>query len=196
MQYITATDVNHPQLRRSSSSNALSTTLLLTSPLRRWVASAQLLSWNQLIGTLVLSISSNGVSYWYEWSCWPDPHVASKLVIKTWFVQIKAWCYYESRLLGAPHGLLSTYALETMVLYIFNVYHNNLHTPCQVQCPTAAAMLHGGANGNILCFTRFYTGSLTFSVNLIGTSIASACKGRCPYLVFRILQVYSLWSFD
>lgn len=47
-------------------------------------------------------------------------------------MQVKAWCYYESRLLGAPHGLLSTYALETMVLYIFNFYHNSLQTPCQV----------------------------------------------------------------
>ena len=47
-------------------------------------------------------------------------------------MQVKAWCYYESRLLGAPHGLISTYALETMVLYIFNVYHNSLHTPCKV----------------------------------------------------------------
>ena len=45
---------------------------------------------------------------------------------------MKAWCYYESRLLGAHHGLISTYALETMVLYIFNVHHRDLDTPCQV----------------------------------------------------------------
>lgn len=27
-------------------------------------------------------------------------------------MQLKAWCYYESRLLGAHHGLISSYALE------------------------------------------------------------------------------------
>lgn len=47
-------------------------------------------------------------------------------------LQVKAWCYYESRLLGANHGLISTYALETMVLYIFNIHHKELQTPCQV----------------------------------------------------------------
>lgn len=46
-------------------------------------------------------------------------------------LQVKAWCYYESRLLGAHHGLISTYALETMVLYIFNVFHKELKTACQ-----------------------------------------------------------------
>ena len=46
--------------------------------------------------------------------------------------QVKAWCYYESRLLGAHHGLISTYALETMVLYIFMVYHRTVTTPLKV----------------------------------------------------------------
>lgn len=49
-------------------------------------------------------------------------------------LQVKAWCYYESRLLGAHHGLLSTYALETMVLYIFNMYHHELQSPLKVCC--------------------------------------------------------------
>ncbi len=48
-------------------------------------------------------------------------------------LQVKAWCYYESRLLGAHHGLLSTYALETMVLYIFNMYHHELQSPLKVR---------------------------------------------------------------
>ncbi len=47
--------------------------------------------------------------------------------------QVKAWCYYESRLLGAHHGLLSSYALETMVLYIFNIYHRSVKTPFQAR---------------------------------------------------------------
>lgn len=50
------------------------------------------------------------------------------------FLQVKAWCYYESRLLGAHHSLLSTYALETMVLYIFNMYLEELSSPLKVCC--------------------------------------------------------------
>jgi hypothetical protein len=46
--------------------------------------------------------------------------------------QVKAWCYYESRLLGAHHGLISTYALETLVLYVFNKHHASLHRPLEV----------------------------------------------------------------
>ena len=49
------------------------------------------------------------------------------------YVQVKAWCYYESRLLGAHHGLISTYALETMVLYIFNLYHTQLPSPLRAR---------------------------------------------------------------
>jgi len=45
---------------------------------------------------------------------------------------IKAWCYYESRLLGAHHGLISTYALEVLILYIFNLFHKSLHSPLEV----------------------------------------------------------------
>ncbi|KAG9154980.1 hypothetical protein Leryth_012163 [Lithospermum erythrorhizon] len=45
---------------------------------------------------------------------------------------VKSWCYYESRILGAHHGLLSTYALETLVLYIFHVFHSSLTGPLVV----------------------------------------------------------------
>ena len=51
-------------------------------------------------------------------------------------LQVKAWCYYESRLLGAHHSLLSTYALETMVLYIFNMYVEELSSPLKVSLGT------------------------------------------------------------
>jgi hypothetical protein len=47
-------------------------------------------------------------------------------------LQIKAWCYYESRLLGAHHGLLSSYALEVLVLHICNLYHTTAATPLKV----------------------------------------------------------------
>uniref|UniRef100_A0A7I4A932 Polymerase nucleotidyl transferase domain-containing protein n=1 Tax=Physcomitrium patens TaxID=3218 RepID=A0A7I4A932_PHYPA len=49
-------------------------------------------------------------------------------------ILVKAWCYYESRILGAHHGLISTYALETLVLYIFHVFHpkRRLRGPLEV----------------------------------------------------------------
>ncbi|XP_071699675.1 uncharacterized protein [Rutidosis leptorrhynchoides] len=53
-------------------------------------------------------------------------------LFKRSIILIKAWCYYESRILGAHHGLISTYALETLVLYIFNVYNNSFTGPLEV----------------------------------------------------------------
>ena len=62
--------------------------------------------------------------------------------------QVKAWCYYESRLLGAHHGLLSTYALETMVLYIFNIYRKELESPLKARAgPLRSAWLWAGCGG-------------------------------------------------
>ena len=45
---------------------------------------------------------------------------------------VKDWCYYESRILGAHHGLISTYALETLVLYVFHIFHKSLDGPLAV----------------------------------------------------------------
>ncbi|XP_047319793.1 uncharacterized protein LOC124923858 [Impatiens glandulifera] len=53
-------------------------------------------------------------------------------LFKRSIILIKAWCYYESRILGAHHGLISTYALETLVLYIFHVYNNTFTGPLEV----------------------------------------------------------------
>ncbi|CAK9230266.1 unnamed protein product [Sphagnum jensenii] len=47
-------------------------------------------------------------------------------------ILVKAWCYYESRILGAHHALISTYALETLVLYVFHVFHTSLRGPLEV----------------------------------------------------------------
>ncbi|KAL2476280.1 PAP/OAS1 substrate-binding domain superfamily [Abeliophyllum distichum] len=46
-------------------------------------------------------------------------------------ILIKARCYYESHILVAHHGLISTYALETM-LYIFHLIHSTLNDPLAV----------------------------------------------------------------
>ncbi|KAM7472296.1 hypothetical protein LguiA_010479 [Lonicera macranthoides] len=53
-------------------------------------------------------------------------------LFKRSIILIKAWCYYESRILGAHHGLISTYALETLVLYIFHLYNNSFAGPLEV----------------------------------------------------------------
>eukprot|EP00808_Paulinella_micropora_P012735 g34703.t1 len=44
----------------------------------------------------------------------------------------KAWCLYESHILASHNSLLSTYALETLVLYILNMFSSMATTPLQV----------------------------------------------------------------
>ncbi|KAJ9547464.1 LOW QUALITY PROTEIN: hypothetical protein OSB04_020007 [Centaurea solstitialis] len=53
-------------------------------------------------------------------------------LFKRSIILIKAWCYYESRTLGAHVGLISTYGLETLVLYIFHVFHMAIDGPLSV----------------------------------------------------------------
>ncbi|CAL5071152.1 unnamed protein product [Urochloa decumbens] len=60
-----------------------------------------------------------------------DRRVGKNHLFKRSIMLIKAWCYHESRILGAHHGLISTYALETLVLYIFNMFHKSLHGPLE-----------------------------------------------------------------
>lgn len=45
---------------------------------------------------------------------------------------IKVWCYYEGRILGAYQGLLATYALEAMILFIFQLFGSSLNGPLEV----------------------------------------------------------------
>ncbi|KAK4376135.1 hypothetical protein RND71_006812 [Anisodus tanguticus] len=61
-----------------------------------------------------------------------DRLVGKNHLFKRCIILIKAWCYYESRVLGAHHGLISTYALETLVLYIFQLFHSSLNGPLAV----------------------------------------------------------------
>ncbi|KAH7854005.1 hypothetical protein Vadar_009007 [Vaccinium darrowii] len=61
-----------------------------------------------------------------------DSLVSQNHLFKRSIILIKAWCYYESRILGAHHGLISTYALETLVLYIFHVFNNSFAGPLEV----------------------------------------------------------------
>ncbi|XP_061944523.1 uncharacterized protein LOC133668590 [Populus nigra] len=61
-----------------------------------------------------------------------DRLVGKNHLFKRSIILIKAWCYYESRILGAHHGLISTYALETLILYIFHLFHCSLNGPLAV----------------------------------------------------------------
>ncbi|KAA8540017.1 hypothetical protein F0562_026709 [Nyssa sinensis] len=61
-----------------------------------------------------------------------DRFINQNHLFKRSIILIKAWCYYESRILGAHHRLISTYALETLVLYIFHVYNNSFAGPLEV----------------------------------------------------------------
>lgn len=61
-----------------------------------------------------------------------DHLIGQNHLFKRSIILVKAWCYYESRILGAHHGLISTYALETLVLYIFHVFNNSFSGPLEV----------------------------------------------------------------
>ncbi|XP_039001898.1 uncharacterized protein LOC120128248 [Hibiscus syriacus] len=61
-----------------------------------------------------------------------DRLIGKDHLFKRSIILIKAWCYYESRILGAHHGLISTYGLETLVLYIFHLFHSSLDGPLVV----------------------------------------------------------------
>ena len=61
-----------------------------------------------------------------------DRLIGKDHLFKRSIILVKAWCYYESRILGAHHGLISTYALETLVLYIFNLFHASIRGPFEV----------------------------------------------------------------
>nr|GEV13521.1 polymerase, nucleotidyl transferase domain-containing protein [Tanacetum cinerariifolium] len=61
-----------------------------------------------------------------------DHVIGRNHLFKESIILIKAWCYYESRTLGAHAGLISTYGLEILVLYIFNVFQRSLNGPLSV----------------------------------------------------------------
>ncbi|CAK9142709.1 unnamed protein product [Ilex paraguariensis] len=61
-----------------------------------------------------------------------DRLVDKNHIFKRSIILIKVWCYYESRILGAHHGLISTYALEMLVLCIFRQFHASLNGPLAV----------------------------------------------------------------
>ncbi|GBG92247.1 hypothetical protein CBR_g55016 [Chara braunii] len=86
-----------------------------------------------LVGSIVVDISYNQLGGLCT-LCFLEEidRMRTDHLFKRSIILVKAWCFYEARILGAHHGLISTYALETLVLYIFQLYHSTLHGPLQV----------------------------------------------------------------
>lgn len=61
-----------------------------------------------------------------------DNLIGEDHLFKRSIILVKAWCFYESRLLGANCNLLSSYALEILVIHIFDIFHESLKGPLQV----------------------------------------------------------------
>lgn len=61
-----------------------------------------------------------------------DRLIGKEHLFKRSVILAKAWCYYESRLLGSHHGLISTYALTALILFVFNMFHTQIQSPLQL----------------------------------------------------------------
>ncbi|XP_078181029.1 uncharacterized protein LOC144574826 isoform X2 [Carex rostrata] len=87
-----------------------------------------------LVQNIVVDISFNQIGGLFT-LCFleeVDVLIGKDHLFKRSIMLIKSWCYYESRILGAHHGLISTYALETLILYIFHLFHKTLDSPLAV----------------------------------------------------------------
>ena len=49
-------------------------------------------------------------------------------LIRRTFLLIKGWFVYEGKLMGSNIGLMATYTLEVLVLYLFNYYYKEINT--------------------------------------------------------------------
>ncbi|PIA58012.1 hypothetical protein AQUCO_00500147v1 [Aquilegia coerulea] len=81
-----------------------------------------------LVQSIVVDISFNqyGGFFTLHFLQQVDCYIGHNHLFKPSIVLVKVWCYYESHILGAHHGLISTYALEIMVLYIFSSFQGIL----------------------------------------------------------------------
>mmetsp|Transcript_28794 Transcript_28794/g.67996 ORF Transcript_28794/g.67996 Transcript_28794/m.67996 type:complete len:512 (+) Transcript_28794:105-1640(+) len=61
-----------------------------------------------------------------------DRKVGRNHLYKEGLLLVKGWCYFEARVLGSQHGLIATYALETLVVCILNLFYTELSTPVHV----------------------------------------------------------------
>ncbi|XP_076914735.1 uncharacterized protein LOC143573834 [Bidens hawaiensis] len=87
-----------------------------------------------VVDGIMIDISFNQISGLYA-LCFLDQvdlYIQKDHLFKLSIILIKTWCYHESRLMGAARGLISTYALETLVLHIFHMYDTSLDNPLKV----------------------------------------------------------------
>ncbi|KAM0851863.1 hypothetical protein ACQ4PT_052146 [Festuca glaucescens] len=61
-----------------------------------------------------------------------DREIGKNHLFKRSVILIKAWCYHEKNIHGSNKGLLSTYAVEVLILYILNLYHKSVNGPLEV----------------------------------------------------------------
>ncbi|CAL0312433.1 unnamed protein product [Lupinus luteus] len=86
------------------------------------------------VKNIAVDISFNQMSGLYALQFFEqvDEMVGRGHLLKRSIILIKAWLYYEGRMLGSHNGLLSTYAVEILVLYIINRFHKSLFGPLEV----------------------------------------------------------------
>ena len=53
-------------------------------------------------------------------------------IFKRSIILIKAWCLYESHILGSQNANLCSYAIEVMIIYVLNNYYEECLTPLDV----------------------------------------------------------------
>ncbi|KAG2374675.1 hypothetical protein C9374_010419 [Naegleria lovaniensis] len=58
-----------------------------------------------------------------------DDKIGDNHLFKRSIILMKSWSYYESRILGSHHGLVSTYGLTVLLMYMFRLY--KIETPLQ-----------------------------------------------------------------
>ena len=47
-------------------------------------------------------------------------------IFRRTLILIKSWCSFEGNLMGSNIGLMASYALEILVIYVFNIYYNSV----------------------------------------------------------------------
>ena len=74
------------------------------------------------VGEMAVDISVNQVGGFSSLGLLEEVHemVGENHLFKRASLLIKAWCFYESRILGSNTWLLSTYALQTLIWYALN----------------------------------------------------------------------------
>ena len=48
-------------------------------------------------------------------------------IFRRTLILIKAWCSFEGNLMGSNIGLMASYALEILVIYVFNLHYDNIY---------------------------------------------------------------------